>query len=136
MTDDFDICPQMGKANLRRLARTLNEIRARWRPPGLERSGFPAAEPWSEQSFAARTSLALLTNHGPLDIWPKPDGTGGYDDLIARAIDVDIGGMPAKVVHLDDSIRIKRAIGGPKYLSHLPLLRDLQRQRRASGLDS
>jgi len=32
-------------------------------------------------------------------------------------------------------MRIKRAIGGTKYLGHLPLLRDLQRQRRAQGLD-
>ena len=41
----------------------------------------------------------------------------------------------AKVVHLEDSIRIKRAIGGPKYLSHLSLLRELQEERRRQGLD-
>jgi hypothetical protein len=60
---------------------------------------------------------------------------GGYDDLVRRALDVEIGGLKAKVVHLEDSIRIKRTIGGAKYLSQLPLLRDLQAERRRQGLD-
>jgi hypothetical protein len=55
--------------------------------------------------------------------------------LIKRALAVEVGELNAKVVHLEDSIRIKRAIGGTKYLGQLPLLRDVQRQRRAQGLD-
>jgi hypothetical protein len=43
--------------------------------------------------------------------------------------------MTVKVVHVEDSIRIKRAIGGPKYLSHHPLLRATARPTGAgSGL--
>lgn len=134
-TDDFDICPAMSNANLDRLAAMLNEVEAVWRPEGMEETGFPTVEPWSARSFGAHTSLSLLTNFGPFDIWPRPDGTEGYDDLIRRAVDVEIGGQRAKAVHLEDSIRIKRAIGGVKYLSHLPLLREVQQQRRARGLD-
>ena len=52
-----------------------------------------------------------------------------------RAIDVQIDELSVKVIHLDDSIRIKSTIGGPRYLDHLPLLRELQRERRARGLD-
>lgn len=134
-TDDFDICPAMSRANLERLSAMLNEVEAVWRPEGMEEAGFPTAEPWSARSFSSQTSLSLLTNFGSFDIWPRPDGTDGYRDLIRKAVDLEIGGHPAKVVHLDDSIRIKRAIGGPKYLSHLPLLREVQEQRRAQGLD-
>lgn len=134
-TDDFDICPDMSRANLERLAAMLNEVDAVWRPEGMEEAGFPTVEPWSARSFASQTSLSLLTAFGSFDIWSRPDGTDGYDDLIRKAVDVEIGGQPAKVVHLDDSIRIKRAIGGPKYLSHLPLLREVQEERRARGLD-
>lgn len=79
-------------------------------------------------------SLSLITSYGKFDIWFQPDGTTGYDDLITNAVDVKVTGLDAKVVHLEDSIRIKRAIGGPKYLGHLPLLRELQRQRREQGL--
>jgi hypothetical protein len=125
----------MTDANLRRLAATLNQLDARWRPAGLEQDGYPTAAPWTERSFQAHTSLALLTAFGPFDIWPRPDGTGGYDDLVTRAVDVEVDGLRAKVVHLEDSIRIKRSIGGTKYLAHLPLLRDLQRRRRSRGLD-
>jgi hypothetical protein len=134
-TDDFDICPEGSRENLGRLADVLNELEARWRPPGLEDEGFPAAERWSAGSFGSHTSLALLTRFGPVDVWLRPDGTDGYEDLIRRAVDVAVAGMTLKVVHVEDSIRIKRAIGGTKYLSHLPLLRALQRARRARGLD-
>lgn len=134
-TEDFDICPAMSRANLARLAATLNEVEAIWRPPGMEETGFPTVGPWSARSFEAQTSLSLVTKFGSFDIWPRPDGTEGYDDLIRKAVEVEIGGHAAKVVHLDDSIRIKQAIGGPKYLGHLPLLREVQAQRRAKGLD-
>ena len=134
-TDDFDICPAMSGANLDRLAAVLNEVEAIWRPPGMEATGFPTVERWSAGSFAAHTSLPLLTRFGPFDIWPRPDGTNGYDDLIEKAVEVEVSGLRAKAIHLDDSIRIKRAIGGTKYLGHLPLLRDLQRERRKQGLD-
>ena len=134
-TDDFDICPAMGRANLERLADVLNEIGAIWRPEGLEESGFPTVEPWSARSFEAHTSLALFTKFGAFDIWPRPDGTEGYDDLIRRAVEVTIGDDTIKLIHLEDSIRIKRTLGGPKYLSHLELLRETQEQRRARGLD-
>lgn len=134
-TDDLDICPATSKANLDRLAATLNEVEAIWRPEGMEDTGFPIVEPWSSRSFRGHTSLSLLTKFGSFDIWPRPDGTEGYDDLIRRAVDVEIGGHRAKVVHLEDSIRIKRAIGGARYLSHLPLLREVQQQRRERGLD-
>jgi hypothetical protein len=134
-TDDFDICPAASRANLDRLAAMLNEVEARWAPSGLEETGFDQVETWSAASFKSQTSLALLTAYGRFDICLRPDGTAGYDDLIERAVDVEVDGLKARVVHLEDSIRIKRTIGGPKYLGHLPLLRDLQRQRREQGLD-
>lgn len=134
-TDDFDICPASSSANLGRLAAMLNDVRARWAPPGLEEAGFTPGEPWNAASFTAQTSLALFTTYGRFDIWLRPDGTTGYDDLIKKAVDIEIGELKVKAVHLEDSIRIKRTIGGPKYLGQLPLLRELQRQRRARGLD-
>jgi len=134
-TDDFDICPATSRTNLDRLAAMLNEVEARWAPPGLEEVGHEPVEPWNAASFKAQTSLALLTAYGRFDIWLRPDGTAGYEDLIEKAVDVEVGDLRAKVVHLEDSIRIKRAIGGTKYLEHLPLLRELQRQRREQGLE-
>lgn len=134
-TDDFDICPARSRANLDRLAAVLNEVEARSAPAGLEDTGFAPVEAWNAASFRAQTSLALLTSYGKLDIWFRPDGTTGYDDLSKKAIDVEVAGLKTKAVHLEDSIRIKQTIGGSKYLGQLALLRDLLRERRAQGLD-
>lgn len=134
VTNDFDVCPATTRADLERLADVLNEIEARLRPAGLEDEGFPLPEPWDARSFASYTSLALVTRYGFLDVWFRPDGTDGYDDLIRNAIDAEIGSIKVKVANLDDILRNKQAIGGPKYLSHLPLLRDLKRRRREQGL--
>jgi hypothetical protein len=134
-TDDFDICPAASRANLDRLAAMLNDVNALWAPPGLEETGFAPVEPWNAASFKAQTSLALITAYGRFDIWFRPDGTTGYDDLIKKAVEVEVGELKAKAVHLEDSMRIKRTIGRTKYLGHLPLLRELQRQRREQGFD-
>jgi hypothetical protein len=133
-TDDFDICVDTSHSNLARLAAVLNELDARFRTEGLEAEGFPPAEAWSARSFGSFTSLALITRYGFFDVWFRPDGTGGYKDLVKKAIDAEVGGVEVKVAHLDDILRNKRAIGGPKYLSHLPLLLALQRRRREQGL--
>jgi hypothetical protein len=134
LTADFDVCPATTRANLGRLAAALDELDARFRIEDVEGDDVEVAEPWNVRSFSSFTSLALVTRYGFFDVWFRPDGTGGYDDLIKKAIDVEIAGHSIKVAHLDDILRNKQAIGGPKYLSQLPLLRELQRRRRARGL--
>jgi len=121
VTDGFDICAATSRANLARLAAVLNELEAHTRSHDTER--------WNARSFGLYTSIALVTSLGFLDVWFRPDGTNGYDDLIQKAVDVDIAGTIVKVAHIDDILRNKQAIGGPKYLSHLPLLRELKRRR-------
>jgi len=128
VTADFDVCPATTRANLERLAAALNELDARLRIEDAP------SELWNEHRLHSHTSIALITTYGFLDIWFRPDGTGGYDDLIEKAIAVEVAGLEIKVAHLDDILRNKQAIGGPKYLSQLPLLRDLQRRRRERGL--
>lgn len=129
LTDDLDVCPATGRTNLRRLAAALNELGAAFRPAGLE-EGFAPPEPWSESSFGNFTSLALTTPHGWLDVWFRPDGTSGYDELVRNAGEVELGGIPVRIASLDDIIRSKEAAGGTRYLAQLPLLRELREQRR------
>jgi hypothetical protein len=134
VSDGFDICPATTHANLARLATILTELDARFRGEGFGPGGVAPPERWNARSFGAFTSIALVTRYGPFDVWFRPDGTEGFDDLIRKAIDIEVGGMKVKVAHPDDILRNKQAIGGPKYLSHLPLIRELQRRRREQGL--
>jgi hypothetical protein len=132
-TNDLDICPATGKQNLTRLAETLNELGAVYRPAGRV-SGFAPAEPWSAKSFGALQSLALATRYGRLDVVFRPDRTTGYADLVKRSADESVGGVTIKVADLSDLIRIKQAIGSPEYLAHLPLLYELRDERTRQGI--
>jgi hypothetical protein len=129
LTDDLDICPATGPTNLRRLAAALNELGAAFRPAGLE-EGMTPPEPWSESSFGSFTSLALTTQYGWLDVWFRPDGTTGYEDLLRDAADAELAGIRVRIASLDAIIRSKEAAGGTRYLVQLPLLRELREQRR------
>jgi hypothetical protein len=129
MTQDLDICAAEDRGNRERLAMTLNDLDAKFRPPGLE-GGFAPPQAWDAKSFGSFTSVALVTHYGPLDVWFRPEGTRGYKDLVVRAIDVELDGLRVKVAHIDDIIRNKEAIATTKYLTQLPLLRELREQLR------
>lgn len=128
-TDDLDICPAQTRENKRRLAAALNELEARFRPPGLEENGLPPPGGWDERSLDAMVSLALTTELGWFDVWFRPDGTDGYSDLIREASDATIGELTIKVADLGDIIRSKAAAGREKDLSALAHLHELDRRR-------
>jgi len=128
-TEDIDICPSDVTENLVRLADALNELDARFRPPGMER-GFSPPSRWDEKSFASVTSLSLVTEHGWLDVWFRPDGTRGYRDLIEHAAEAEFRGVRVQVADLDDIIRSKAAAGRDRDLQAIPHLRELQQRRR------
>jgi len=127
-TEDIDICPSDVTENLGRLAGALNELDARFRPPGLEK-GLPPSR-WDDKSFASFTSLSLVTKHGWLDVWFRPDGTRGYRDLIEDAAEAEFRGVRVQVADLDDIIRSKAAAGRDRDLQAIPHLRELQQRRR------
>ncbi len=134
-TDDLDICPAGSRANRRRLAAALTELGARLRPAGLEEKGFASPGGWDERSFDSIVSLALTTDLGWIDLWFRPDGTEGYDDLVREASDASIDDLTVKVADLEDIIRSKAAAGRNKDLGALDHLRELDRRRRELGLD-
>jgi hypothetical protein len=104
-TDDLDICPAETRANKRRLAMALTELGAR------------------------------TTELGRVNVWFRPDGTEGYEDLIREASDASIDELTVKVADLEDIIRSKVAAGRNKDLGALDHLRELERRRRELGRD-
>jgi hypothetical protein len=128
LTEDLDICPSTDVANLRRLAAALNDVNAHFRPEGLEEGAF--TPPWDEGAFGAHLggSLAITCELGWIDLWFRPDGRGGYADLIERAATVEVGKLRVRLAALDDIIRSKEASGRQKDLERLPHLRNLRRE--------
>jgi hypothetical protein len=139
-TGDADICPATDADNLSRLSDALREMGATMR--GQVDPFDPLGEvpfPFEASRLAdARGSILLSTAHGDLDLVFRPDGTGGYDDLVQRVTRYDVGdGLVVPVAALEDIIRSKEAAGRPKDHQALPTLRTLlDSVRKQSGQGS
>jgi hypothetical protein len=123
LTNDADICPDPSPANRERLAAALREMKARVRseaePDGVAFSADP--------EFLRRMQLVnLTTRFGDFDIAFQPAGSQGYEDLVRRAIDLEIDGTVVRVASLADIIRSKEAANRPKDRATLPILYALE----------
>ncbi len=120
-TLDIDITPAMEKKNLELLATALREMDARLRADGLPPGGMRI--PLDVRTFALVQTITFSTAMGPLDVAVRPDGTGGYEDLVRAAVEVEYEGEVVRIAHLRDVIRSKEAAGRPKDVEQLPELR-------------
>jgi len=129
-TLDADICPSSDQDNLERLAAALEELDARLRsadtPDGVR---FPR-----DAAFLATIDLAnLVTRAGDVDLAFTPAGTGGFADLLPRAVVMTIAGVSVRVAALEDVIRSKEAANRAKDHRTLPVLRQLLAEIRRRG---
>jgi hypothetical protein len=128
MTNDLDIAYSREGGNVERLATALQAIGATLR-------GAPAGIPFllDAETLGAGAHFTFATNHGPLDILDRPDGSPPYEELRRRAGEpLDVGGLPVRVASLDDLIAMKEATGRPRdkvVASELRLLADEIRRR-------
>ena len=130
VTGDTDVCAARDPENLRRLARALVALDARFQAPDAA-EGVPFAR---DEHFLAGVDLVnLVTRHGDFDVSFRPAGTEGYDDLAARAVTYDLGGVAVPTAALEDVIRSKEAANRPKDHLTLPILRALLAHLRVSG---
>jgi hypothetical protein len=128
-TEDADIAPDAGHANLIRLASALRELDARVRteadPEGVlfacDAAGLAAAQSWN-----------LVTDAGDLDVSFRPSGTQGYPDLRRDAVTAEIYDVRVQIASLADVIRSKQAANRPKDQRVLPTLRAILANRSDS----
>lgn len=109
VTNDTDICYDRAPDNLERLAGALRDMHATLR-------GVDEDVPFLLDARTLRNgdSFTFVTDYGAVDVLATPSGTSGYDDLVAGADTMDLGGFSVQVVALDDLIRMKRAAARPK----------------------
>ena len=132
LTEDVEITPSTEQDNLGRLAEAVKEMEARLRVAGAPEEGVPFE--FDARSFRSSTSMTLVTRYGFVDLCFRPDGTGGYPDLIEAAETYEVYGMRIKVASLGDVIRSKTAAGRERDLQALPTLRALEeRLERRQG---
>ena len=131
-TDDVDIVPKLGIANLDALAAALNQLNAKIRshdaPDGLVKVEWAAKD--LRKWIVEFRWLNLETDCGSLDLIHRPAGTDGYRDLARSARMVQFGGISIKVAALEDIIRSKAAVARKRDLEQLPTLRMLLEIKR------
>lgn len=127
-TFDVDLSYRRTTENLEQLAAALKTIQ-----PTLR--GAPPDLPFllDANSLALGSNFTFNTSLGPLDLlgWVEP--LGDYDDFASRAEIMDIGGIPLRVLSLDDLIAVKRHLGRPKDRATLVQLEAIQELRGGGG---
>jgi hypothetical protein len=118
-TYDADVCPARDSDNLTHLCAALEEMDARLRAID-EPDGVPFS--CSDQFLAQMTMLNLTTRFGDFDLSFRPAGVGGYEALVERAVDFDVGGLVVSVAGLDDIIHSKETADRAKDRAALPQL--------------
>jgi hypothetical protein len=120
-TFDLDVVHARNAANLDRLQAALEELEAHYRDPAgrLLRPETSA--------LAGTGHHLLLTRCGPVDVLGAIGGGRSYEDLLADAVAVDLGGLTVHVLGLAALIRTKEEAGRDKDRAVLELLRQTLR---------
>jgi hypothetical protein len=122
-TRDIDLTPSTTPENLQRLATALIELGARFRVFGGPPEGVEIPGGITDEWLSEMVTVTLTTVAGPLDIALRPDGTGGFDDLVGNRAMLVYGDRTVPVAGLADVIRSKEAAGREKDLLVIPALR-------------
>jgi hypothetical protein len=127
-TYDLDVVYARSTANLQRLATALAPLDPylRGAPPGL---------PFRLDSETLRRGLnfTLTTRLGDLDLLGELTGGGGYEDLLAHAIEATMFDERCRYLGLEKLIQVKRAAGRPKDLEVIAELEALKEERDKLG---
>lgn len=123
ITQDLDVCYARDDENIERMAAALKQLNARLRGAPDDLPLRPDA-----QTLKAGNHFTFLTDAGGFDILGSPSGArGGYEELLAAAVDIDLDAYRVKVASIDDLIKMKQAADRPKdraVLEELGALRD------------
>ncbi len=131
ITNDTDVCYDRAPDNLERLAAALNDLGARLR-------GVDDDVPFilDAKTLERGENFTFHTTAGALDVMGMPAGTRGFHELVANAVELDLGdGLIVSVSCIDDLIRMKRAAGRAKDRIELEVLAAVCEERQLMGED-
>jgi hypothetical protein len=117
-TFDVDVYPRPERDNLGRLADALRALDARTLNPGAEDLAITAA------MLPRASRWQFETRDGAVDVLHDAPGAPPYDELRARALEIDLGDIRVAVAGRDDLINMKRASARPVDMEDLAALTD------------
>ena len=125
-TQDVDILPSPDAANMRRLAVALRELDAYATDDRARRLEIDLGHP----EGLALGNYFLVTRAGALDLvnGARPD-LKRYRALAARSVEVEMAGVPIRVIGRADLIAMKGEAGRDKDLRDIAALTEAERRR-------
>ncbi|MGK2954825.1 MAG: DUF6036 family nucleotidyltransferase [Solirubrobacterales bacterium] len=118
MTNDADLIPAPGPANLGRLAAALNSLDAQVLNPGHEHEAITA------DMLPRSTIWQFTTREGGVDVMHEVPGGRNYSELADDVLRIELGDFEVPVVGLEDLIRMKVARGRKIDLEDVDALTD------------
>jgi len=127
-TDDIDVTPERSRENLSRLAAAVEELGAGFRVD-RERypDGFrpPGGVDW--RTFRNQICVTFTTPHGDFDVVMLPDGTRGYEEIVATATRERVAGttIAVPVASAETILHSKATANRQKDRETLPRMREI-----------
>lgn len=120
LTADLDLCYSREKQNLEKLAGALASFH-----PTLRDA--PADLPFTLDvpTLRSGSTFTLATDFGDLDLFGELLGLGQYEEVLRFAEELELFGLPCKVLTLEGLVKSKEATGRPKDQRLLPELKAL-----------
>jgi hypothetical protein len=126
-TDDVDVVPKPERENRRRLYEAMKTVEAQ----PVELGDFRPEElpvPFSPEGLDEGGNWALRTRAGRIDVLQWVSGIESFEELHARAVEVDLPGVGAVLVAgYEDLLAMKRAAGRPVDERDIAALEDVRR---------
>jgi hypothetical protein len=128
VTRDVDICAVLTPHNVQRLREILGELHPWHRFHGQHLSFMAVPIAGTDVK-----NLYLQTDLGALDILSEIKGIGDFAAVRKRATSITLFGRTCWVIHIDDLIRAKEAVGREKDLLAVKELKAIRSQQKAVG---
>jgi hypothetical protein len=125
-TFDLDVCASLDDVNLARILAALKDLHPRWRlRPDIV---IPVD---SLENFRGFKNLYIATDWGIIDVLGDLPEVSTFEQVKARANDMDVGGFTCPVIDIDMLIAAKRVAGRDKDFIAID---DLEAIKKARGL--
>ena len=125
LTQDIDVCCRFAADNLMRLQDALSDLHPVHRMPS-ERPPLRLAP----ETAADFRNLYLETEWGQLDCLGEVLGVGGYDEVLAQSVEVQLPGGPCRILAINALVQAKQAMGRDKDRETILQLRAIQERTR------
>jgi len=129
VTFDVDVCYSREADNLTRLANALRSVNATLR-------GAPKDFPFllDEETLRRGLNFTFDTDIGKIDILGEVQGVGSFEQCFKDSNELELFGIPCRVISLENLIAAKRSAGRPKDLVALPELEAILEHRRQHNI--